>query len=143
MHNTAERLLRLLLRLAAGVLLTAFGAMFLPTGWMQSIHESLGLGPFPRSPLVEYLTRSIAALYGFHGVLVLIVASDLQRYRPLARYVGVMNVVFGVAITVIDLLAPMPLAWTLLEGPPIAVFGIVILVLLRAAAPAAGSAGGS
>lgn len=130
--TNADRLVMLLLRLAGCLLVTAFGAMFLSTEFMQATHERLGLGAFPKSPLVEYLTRSIAALYGFHGVLVLLVASDLDGYRPLARYVGVMNVAFGIAITAIDLLAPMPPYWTLLEGPPIVMFGVALLWLLRA-----------
>ena len=70
-----------LLRVAGCVLLTAFLAMCLPVDWMASTHRWLGLGEFPRAPVVVYLARSVAALYGFHGVLVLLVSSDPLRYR--------------------------------------------------------------
>ena len=69
-----QRLLVLLLRLAGAVTIAAFPAMLLPTDWMDATHRWLGLGELPRAPVVEYLTRSIAALYGFHGVLLLVVA---------------------------------------------------------------------
>lgn len=91
----------------------------------------MGLGPLPRAPLLEYLTRSISLLYGFHGVLMFILATDVQRYRPLIRFAAIMGVVFGLAMMAIDATAPMPLPWTLLEGPPIALTGVVTLALLR------------
>ena len=56
-----------LLRLAGSVTASAFLAIFLPVEWMASTHRWLGLGEFPRAPVVDYLARSIAALYGFHG----------------------------------------------------------------------------
>jgi hypothetical protein len=40
---------------------TAFGAMLLPVEWMASAHRLLGLGVFPRTAVIEYLARSIAA----------------------------------------------------------------------------------
>ena len=125
-------LLVFLLRLGGLVTITAFPAMFLPVDWMSSIHEWLGLGDFPRTPVVEYLARSIAALYGFHGVLLLIVASDVVRYRNLVWFVAILNFVFGLMMILIDLKTGMPLLWTLLEGPPIMAFGVVIAALNRA-----------
>jgi hypothetical protein len=123
------RLLALLLRLGGAVLCTAFLAMFLPTAWMASTHEWIGLGAFPRSAVVEYLTRSIAALYGFHGVLLFIIARDVVRFAAIVRYIGVMNVLFGSMMTVIDLDAGMPTLWTLFEGPPVVGMGAAILYL--------------
>jgi hypothetical protein len=91
----AERLLVILLRLAGAVTIAAFPAMLLPTEWMDTTHRWLGLGDLPRAPIVEYLTRSVAALYGFHGVLLLVVSRDPGRYRAIVRYLGVMNVAAG------------------------------------------------
>jgi hypothetical protein len=125
------RVLALLLRLAGGFMVTAFLAMLLPVEWMAATHRWVGLGEFPRVPIVDYLTRSIAALYGFHGALLLILATDVARYRRLVGYVGIMNVCFGTAMMAIDLHAGMPLIWTLAEGPPIVAFGVVILYLSR------------
>jgi hypothetical protein len=129
--SVRERLLAGLLRLGGGITLCAFGALFLPTPWMASVHASLGLGEFPDAPLTQYLTRSISALYGFHGGLLLLVARDLRRFAPIVTYLGVMNVVLGFVLLAIDLRAGMPLAWTLAEGPPLAATGVVLLGLAR------------
>jgi hypothetical protein len=98
---------------------------------MASSHEALGLGEFPRAPVVEYLARSIAALYGFHGVLLLILSTDPPRYRPLLWYVAAMNVAFGTIMVAIDAEAGMPAYWTIGEGPPIIAFGIIVCLLTR------------
>ena len=126
-----RQILVVLLRLAGGITVTAFLAMLLPAEWMASTHRALGLGEFPRAPVVDYLARSIAALYGFHGVLLLLVSGDPTRYRPIVRYLGFMNVLFGIALVLIDLNAGMPTLWTLAEGPPIVAFGVVVLYLSR------------
>ncbi|MCZ6836679.1 MAG: hypothetical protein O7G85_12955, partial [Planctomycetota bacterium] len=117
---TSQRALILLLRFVACVLLLAFPAMLLPESVMASVHAKLGMGEFPASPLVDYLTRSIAALYGLHGVLVLIVSRDVVRYRSIVTYLGVMNIAFGIMMLGIDLHAGMPWWWTFGEGPPLA-----------------------
>lgn len=126
-----EKWLVILLRLAGGLLLLAFVAIFLPVEWMAASHRWLGLGEFPESPLVDYLTRSASALYGIQGGLYLVVAAHVRRLSAVARYLGVMNVVLGVVMTGIDLNAGMPLYWTWSEGPPLAAFGLVMLWLLR------------
>jgi hypothetical protein len=126
-----ERLLILLLRLAGIVTVTAFGAMLLPVDWMASTHQWLGLGEFPRTPVVDYLARSIAALYGFHGVLLLIISKDPARYSTIIWYVASVNVLFGVMLLVIDVHAGMPTWWTASEGPPIVAFGLIVGMLNR------------
>jgi hypothetical protein len=126
-----QRLLIVLLRLFGGVTVLAFGAMFLPVDWMAATHRWLGLGEFPRAPIVDYLVRSVSALYGFHGVLVLLVSRNPFQHRSIVRYLGVMYVLVGIFAVVIDLHAGMPLWWTIVEGPPTAVTGAVILYLSR------------
>jgi hypothetical protein len=126
-----QRLLVFILRFAGAVTIAAFPAMLLPTDWMAVTHGWLGLGELPRAPVIEYLTRSVAALYGFHGVLLLVVARDPVRHRPIVRYLGVMNIVFGVLLILIDVHAGLPTLWTLAEGPPIMTFGAAVLYLSR------------
>jgi hypothetical protein len=104
----------------------AFLAVLLPVDWMAATHPWLGLGPFPRTPIVDYLTRSIAALYGFHGVFVWIVSLDPVRYRVFVWFAAVMNIIFGAMMLVIDLHAGMPAAWTAIEGPTIMAMGVAI-----------------
>lgn len=130
---TAQRALVLLLRFMGCVLLLAFPAVLLPESWMASTHAWLGLGEFPASMLTDYLTRSIAALYGFHGVLVLIVSRDVVRYRPIVTFLGVMGIAFGAIILAIDLNAGMPWWWIAGEGPPLAAMGLLVLLLNQAA----------
>ena len=130
-----RRLLVLLLRFTGCVLITAFLAIFLPVEWMASTHRALGMGEFPRAPVVDYLARSVAALYGFHGVLVLIVSGDPVRYRGIVSYLGIMNVLFGVTVLGIDLHARLPVWWTVLEGPPLVIIGIVVTALNRPMRP--------
>ena len=126
-----QRILIVLLRLFGGVTVLAFAAMFLPVAWMAATHRWLGVGEFPRAPLVDYLTRSVSSLYGFHGVLVLLVSRSPVHYRSIVRYLGVMYMLVGIFAVVIDLHASMPLWWTIVEGPPTAVTGAVILYLSR------------
>ena len=60
---TSERaafLLRCLLIFNGLMTLLALLAVFLPTDWMDGFHRELGLGPLPRRPIVEYLTRSVS-----------------------------------------------------------------------------------
>lgn len=126
---TRERLLVVLLRVSGSGLMLAFLAMLLPVDWMAAAHPRLGLGPFPRTPIVDYLTRSVAALYGFHGVFVWIVSFDPERYRVFVRFVAVMDIVFGAMIIAIDLHAGMPAVWTALEGPSVMAMGVAIAAL--------------
>ena len=131
------RLLTLLLRIAGLTTGAAFLAIFLPADWMATTHEALGLGPFPRAPIVDYLARSIALLYGFHGILMFIVAGDPVRYRPIVTYIAAMDVIFGIAIAIIDVHAGLPWYWTMGESLPITALGVLIAVLNRSTRPAA------
>ena len=130
-RTRSERVLVLLLRLSGVVTLMAFPAMLLPTAWMASAHELLGMGPFPESSVVDYLTRSIAALYGFHGALLLLVSCNVRRYRPIVVFLAVMYLVFGGMLFFIDLHAGMPWYWSYGEWPPLILLGVVWLILLR------------
>ena len=126
-----RRILVVLLRVAGGITATAFLAIFLPGDWMAATHRWLGLGEFPRVAVVDYLTRSIAAFYGFHGVLLLLVSRNPAQHRSIVRYLGLMNVLFGLLLIPIDVHAGMPAFWTLAEGPPVVAFGLLVLYLSR------------
>jgi hypothetical protein len=81
--------------------------------------------------VVDYLARSVAALYGFHGALLLLVSTNPAKYRTIVSFIAILNIAFGVMLVVIDLHAGMPMLWTLFEGPSIIVFGILIAWLNR------------
>jgi hypothetical protein len=128
---TRLRYLRLLLRLGGTLLVTAFFAVLLPADWMAATHQWLGMGEFPRAPVVDYLARSVAALYGFHGILLFVIAADPARYRTIVRYLAFMNLALGVMLIAIDLQAGLPLYWTLAEGPSVLLVGVLLHVLNR------------
>jgi hypothetical protein len=121
--------LRLVLRLGGCLLVSAFPTLLLPVDWMAASHEWLGMGEFPRRPVVDYLARSAAALYGFHGILLFIVARDLVRYRPIVSYLVVMNVTLGLMLLAVDLHAGLPAWWTRVEGPSLIILGALIYAL--------------
>jgi hypothetical protein len=133
---TARFLLVFLLRLGGTMTLLAFPMMLLPDESMAAIHRWLGMGELPRAPVVGYLARSVSALYGFHGVLLFIIATDPVRYRRFVVYIGWMNVTFGLMLLAIDLHAGLPGWWTAVEGPGLVVLGVVVLWLSRVIGPA-------
>ena len=130
-HRARMTALTILLRLAGLVTLTAFLALVMPAAWMASAHHALGFGDWPETPVFEYLARSIAALYGFHGGLLLLIAGDPARHVAIVKYMAFMYVAFGLIMLAIDLDAGMPAWWTLVEGPPIAMTGVLFGFLAR------------
>lgn len=128
MHDPARRLV-LFLRFFGGVTAAAIFATVLPTDWMDAVHAWLGLGPLPRAPLTEYLTRSIAGLYAIHGGALLLAARDVRRFAPLIAYLAIADGLFGFAMIAIDVYAAMPWYWTALEGPSVIIASAIMLRL--------------
>ncbi len=133
---SASRYTVWLLRLIGVSTCLAFFPMFFRWQWMAGIHGWLGLGELPHVPVVEYLARSLSALYFAHGCLVLVVSTDVVRYRPIALVVAGLNVFLGGMFVVIDSWSGLPWWWIAGEGPPILAIGCALLWCLRAAAPA-------
>jgi len=125
------RLLQIILRVGGAVVLMAVFAIFMPTRWMAATNDWLGLEGFPASPLVDYLTRSLSMMYALQGGLLILLSFDLRRYRPVLLYVSITTVVGGLLLTGIDLHAGLPLYWTLSEGPPVALLGLLLVWLVR------------
>jgi hypothetical protein len=124
-------LLRWLLVLNGALTLLALPAVFLPTAWMDAFHRNLGLGPLPEGPIVQYLARSISALYAAFGSLTLILATDLARFAPLITWWGITALIFGAILLGVDLTAPMPSHWTWGEVPYLVLTGLLVLLLQR------------
>jgi hypothetical protein len=131
MNGRSQRAIVLLLRLGGAITFSAFFAIFLPVDWMAATHRWLGLGEFPRAPIVDYLARSVAAFYGFHGCLLFLVSTDPIRYRTIVSFIAAMNVLFGLILLGVDFHAGLPALWTAFEGPPIVALGIILAVLNR------------
>jgi len=129
---TEERIVRIttwLLRFSGIVICCALVPVFFPVEVMNRIHQSLGLGELPTEPIVVYMARSLSAMYFAHGVVVCFVSGNVRRYWPFVRLLGTLNIVLGLIFLGTDWLVPMPLPWTLTEGPPIIGFGVILLWL--------------
>ena len=136
----ADKALVLLLRLVGVPALFALVAVFMPSSWMAATHRWLGLGEMPTGPVVEYLARSLSAFYAVMGALCLVVAADLERYRPLVRFLGLAFALMSLVLLGVDLAAGMPWWWTASEGPGGVVFGALLFVLARRARSIGGTA---
>jgi hypothetical protein len=138
--TTADKALVLLLRFVGVTALFALFAVFMPASWMATTHRWLGLGEMPTGPVVEYLARSLSASYAIMGVLCLVLAADLERYRPLVRCLGLAFALMSVVLLGVDLAAGMPRWWSASEGPRGLVFGALLFVLARPAHSKGGTA---
>jgi hypothetical protein len=128
----SDKVLVILLRYVLGIpALFAAVAVFMPLSWMVAIHRWLGLGEMPTDPVVEYLARSLSAFYTLLGALWLVMAADLERYRPLVRLLALALIGIGMVSTGIDVAAGMPWWWSACEGPPWIVVGPCMYVLAR------------
>ena len=129
--NQYERWLRRLMYLNGLVLLLASPAVCLPSLTMKGWHEWLGLGVFPDSRITIYLARSTALLYAVHGAVTFYVAWKWKLFRELVPLLAGLHVLMGLTLIGIDWTTAMPAYWTLLEGGPIACFGLFLLWLYR------------
>jgi hypothetical protein len=101
-----------------------------PVSWMAATHRWLGLGEMPTSPVVEYLARSLSAFYAIMGALLLVMASDLERYRPLVRFLGMAFALMSLVLLGVDVAVGMPW-WSASGGLGGVVFGALLFVLAR------------
>src|SRR5262249_15896163 len=75
--------------------------------------------------------RSLSAFYAIMGALCLVLATDLERYRPLVRFLGAAFALMSVVLLGVDVAAGMPWGWAASEGPGGGVFGARLFVLAR------------
>lgn len=129
---TRDDLLKWVLRFIGGVELLAIPFILLPFAWMKDIHAALpGLGSLPDGAVVEYMARSLSAIYALHGAVVFFVSFDVNRYRPLIRMLGTLHIAIGLTVFCIDLVAGLPPWWVFGEGPGIVAGGILMLIFSR------------
>ena len=133
---TADRVLLLLLRVNAAILLCAAPCALLPFAWMEAIHRDwLGQGPLPDAAITRYMARSLSLVYALHGAVVLGLTFDWPRYRSLVPYLACLHVAFGCAIVAVDVTAGLPWWWAAGEGSS-AAFGLLLLLVYRRASRA-------
>lgn len=132
----AERLLAGLLYAMGALTVLALVPIAMPTAWMEAANDWLGLEPFPRATLVEYLTRSLSLIYAMLGIFTLYLARNVRRYLDLIVVVGWLTILLGAALTAIDFAIGMPGHWSWTEGPPTVLVGWAFIGLARRAGSA-------
>ncbi|HSR66867.1 MAG TPA: hypothetical protein VLU25_02905 [Acidobacteriota bacterium] len=128
---TYARWLRGLLRVGGSVMLLAVGAVIMPSQWMHHAHQALGLGAFPEQPVAVYLARSASALYAIHGGVLWLASTDIDRFAPLIRFLGLAGCTFAVTIFFIDRDSGMPVWWTAAESLQVLAINLAFLFLLH------------
>ena len=123
--------LALLLRVVGGLCLLALVSLWMPRGWIVAGHRWLGWGPFPDSPVSEYLARSVSALSAFYGGLLVALSLDVQRYTPLIRYQAVAIMLLSASGVVVGSWAGMPLWFVGGDAVACWTYSIAMLLLVR------------
>ena len=126
-----RRLLRWLLRITGSVEILAFVAVVMPRSWMEVSHAWLGLGELPSGPIIMFMIRQASYVYGMHGVSLWVLASDVDRFRPLVILNGVSFLVAAPVFFVIDYTSGIPFWWTIVDTFSCAFFGAAVLWLSR------------
>ena len=117
------------LRLTGLVEVLAFIAVVMPRSWMEISHRWLNMGQMPDGPLIMFMIRQASYTYGMHGVFMWILASDVERFRPLITFSAISYVLAAFVFFLIDQSAGMPIWWTVGDALGCLVVGVVMLLL--------------
>lgn len=126
-----DRLQAWVLRLAGLVEMLAFVSVVMPRSWMESSHRWLGLGEMPDGPVLMFMIRQASYVYGMHGIFLWLLASNVERYRPLIIFTAISFLLAAPVFIVIDHTSGMPLWWTLSDSLGCAFLGAALLWLNR------------
>ncbi len=126
-----QRLLSWLLRLTGLVEILAFVAVVMPHSWMLTAHAWLGMGELPEGALMMFMIRQASYAYGMHGISLLVLASDLKRFRPLILLNGLSFLLAAPVFFLIDYSAGMPWFWTIGDAVSCGFVGVAVLLLDR------------
>jgi hypothetical protein len=96
---------------------------------MEWSHERLGMGVMPRGAVVDYMIRQASVVYGLQGIAMWILASDVERFRPLIRFTGLSFLLVAPIFVVIDNIAGMPSFWAVGDGVCCAILGAAVFWL--------------
>jgi len=124
-----QRLQVCLLRLAGAVEILAFLAVLMPRWQMETAHRWLGLGEMASGPLIMFMIRQASYVYGMHGLSLWVLASNVERFRPLVILNGISFLLAAPVFFIIDYTAGMPLWWTIGDSYGCGSFGVALLLL--------------
>lgn len=85
----------------------------------------------PEGALVMFMIRQASYAYGMHGISLLVLATDLKRFRPLILLNGLSFLLAAPVFFVIDYSTGMPWFWTIADSVGCGFFGAAVLVLDR------------
>ena len=120
-----------LLRLAGATEILAVIAVVMPRSWMEISHAWLGLGELPGAPVLMFLIRQASYTYAAHGISLWVLASNVERFRPLIILNGIAFLVAGPVFFVIDYTSGMPWWWAVADPLSCFCFGAALLWLTR------------
>ena len=120
-----------LLRLAGAVELLAFVAVVMPRSWMEISHAWLGLGEMPAVPVLMFMIRQASYTYGIHGISLFVLASNVERFRPLIILNGIAFLLAGPVFFLIDYTSGLPWWWAVVDSLSCLFFGAALLWLSR------------
>jgi hypothetical protein len=129
----AHRFQAWVLRLVGIVEVLAFASAVMPEAWMAESHAWLGLGDLSDAPAVEAVMRQVSFTYGLHGIGLLVIASDVVRYRPLVVMGTAGYLVYGVVFLVTDIGLGMPRLCVVGNGGSCLLIGALLIGSLWAA----------
>lgn len=127
------------LRASAVLLLLAFVGAALPESWMKAAYEWGDVEPWPDGALLLYLARTVSLAYGFYGLLALYLSFDVERYRPLIRFIAIASFPFAPAMFLVIWSAGLPMVWAVIEPMSILATATLWYVTSRPAGPATAS----
>src|SRR5215213_10452813 len=130
------RLQTWLLRVAGAVEILAFIAVVMPRSWMEISHAWLGLGDMPGGPVTMFMIRQASYAYGMHGISLLVIASNVERFRALIILNGIAFLVAGPVFFLIDQTSGLPWWWIVADPLSCMCFGAALLWLTSKAEPA-------
>jgi len=126
-----ELLQKWILRIAGAFEILAFISVVMPRAWMEAGHTWLGMGPMPDGPVLMFMIRQASYTYGMHGISLLVISTDLRRFRPLLILNGISYALAGVVFAWIDHSAGMPWFWTVGDALGCGLFGLAVLWFSR------------
>ncbi len=110
----------------------AFGAVFMPRESMAGWHAWLGLGDLAQAPAIEAVMRQVSFTYGLHGIVLMVMAANVVRYRPLVVLSALGYLVYGAAFLFTDMHLGMPRLWVVGNGGSCLLIGTLLAALLWA-----------
>src|SRR6516162_3025836 len=100
-----------MLRAVGTVEVFAFGAVFMPSSWMEASNRAMGLPEMPPGPVFDSVMRQVSFTYGIHGVALWLIAVDVARYRPLVLLTAGGYLLAAPVFFAIDFTNGMPWTW--------------------------------